>query len=140
MNEITTQLLTLLLAALAMLISMGKVFVGRVEARNEQDTSLAQVGLLRQEIENMREKSDIATRELVNDVMQRYMDENKELLERLHKNDIERATLQTRLEDLQQRLMDSEAQWQKRISELEVIIREKDGRIAELERRITVKN
>jgi chromosome segregation ATPase len=140
MYEITTQLLTLLLAALAMLISMGKVFVGRVEAKNEQDVSQAQIDLLRQEIENMREKSDIATRELVNDVMQRYMDENKELLERLHENDIERATLQTKLEDLQQRLTDSEAQWQKRITELETIIREKDERIVELERRMVVKN
>jgi hypothetical protein len=37
-------------------------------------------------------------------------------------------------------LADSEARWQKRIAELEAIIREKDERIAELERRIVVSN
>jgi predicted RNase H-like nuclease (RuvC/YqgF family) len=140
MDEITTQLLTLLLAALAMLISLGKVWIGRIEARTEQDTAETQVNLLRQEIETMREKADIETRELVNDVMQRYMDENRELQERLRQQDAERAKLQIELEILRERLESTEIQLRQRISELEALIREKDERIAELERRLVRNN
>ena len=140
MDAITTQLLTLLLAALAMLVSLGKVWVNRIEARTEQNTAAVQVDLLRQEIETMREKADIETRALVNDVMQRYMDENPDLQERLRKNDKERAALQTELEILRQSLESTENQLQQRISELEALIREKDERIAELEKRLFSRN
>ena len=140
LDAITTQLLTLLLAALAMLVSLGKVWVNRIEARTEQDTAAVQVDLLRQEIETMREKADIETRALVNDVMQRYMDENRDLQERLRKNDNERARLQTELELLRQHLDSTESQLQQRISELEALIREKDERIAELEKRLFSRN
>ena len=73
MDEITTQLLTLLLASLAVLISLGKAWAGRIETRTKQDEAAVQVSLLRQEIETMREKADIETRELVNDVMEEEM-------------------------------------------------------------------
>jgi DNA repair exonuclease SbcCD ATPase subunit len=140
MDDITAQLLTLLLAALAMLISLGKVWIGRIEAHTEQDTAETQLSVLRQEIETMREKTDIETRELVNDVMQRYMDENRDLQERLRQNDSERASLQTELDILRQRLESSESQLQQRITELEELIGEKDKRIAELEKRAAQKN
>ena len=134
MDGMTAQVLTLLLATLALLVSLGKVWVGRLDTRNQQDTTTAQVNLLRQEIETMREKADIETHALVNDVMQRYMDENHELQERLRQQDVERAKLQTELDLLRQQLESTETHLKQRINELEALIREKDERIVELER------
>ncbi len=136
----TGQVLTLLLATLALLVSLGKVWVGRLDAHNQQDAATAQVNLLRQEIETMREKADIETRALVNDVMQRYMDENHDLQERLRQQDVERAKLQTELDLLRQRLESTETHLKQRINELETLINEKDERIVELERRLLQSN
>lgn len=136
MDEFVPQLLTLLLAALALLLSMGKVWVNRIESQTKQNEAATQLDLLRQEIETLREKTDLETHELVNSVMQRFVTENSELQERIRTNEVERAALQTKLEILSQQFESTKTELQSRINELEATILEKDRRIAELERRV----
>lgn len=136
MDEFLPELLTLLLAALALLLSRGKVWVNNIESQNKQNEAVAQLDLLRQEIETLRDKTDLETQELVNSVMQRFVTENSELQERIRTNEMERASLETKLEILSQQFETTKTEFQTRINELEATILEKDKRIAELERRV----
>ena len=92
LNEtVVAQLLTLFLSAVAFLMALGRLFIGRVERHENENRALTQVRILKHEMETVREKSDIETRELVNDMLQHYIDENNKLQEKLRLTAIEYA-------------------------------------------------
>ena len=133
-EQLVTQLLALLLASLAVLLAAGRVFVGRIEVHNRQAKTQTEIALLRYQIQNMREKTDVETRDLVNDILQQYMDENEAQQARIQQLEVkraeERATMYAEIHSLRDQLKATAA----RVDELEAMVAEKNSKIAALER------
>ena len=142
-EELLSQLLTLLLAGGAVLISMSRMFVGRFEASTKQKLVATELKFLRQQVQNMREKTDVETQDLVNSVLQQYMDEKDALQIRVQESEEgsaeERLILTNEIHNLRLQLQDTRASLQQRIEELEAVVKQKDSRIAELEQRSKIK-
>ena len=141
-EELLSQLLTLLLAGGAVLISMSRMLVGRFEASTKQKLVATELKFLRQQVQNMREKTDVETQDLVNSVLQQYMDEKDALQVRVQELEVggaeERLILTNEIHNLRLQLQDTRASLQQRIEELEAVVKQKDRRIAELEQRSKV--
>lgn len=136
-----SKLVTLFLAGLAVLIGMSRVMVHRLAAQTKQKVVEAELNLLHQQIQTMREKTDVETQELVNTILQQYMEEKEALQSRVKDLEIagikERNGLNNKIKGLRQQLQETRATLQKRIEELEAVVEKKDSRIAELERKLT---
>ena len=141
-EELLSQLLTLLLAGGAVLISMSRMLVGRFEASTKEKLVATELKFLRQQVQNMREKTDVETQDLVNSVLQQYMDEKDALQVRVQELEVggaeERQILTNEIHNLRLQLQDTRASLQQRIEELEAVVKQKDSRIAELEQRSKV--
>ena len=120
-ETILIQVGTLLVSLFALLIAYGRTWVVRLENENERETASTQIELLRQELEGLRERSDLETRTLVNTMMERCIQENQNLQASIRQSEIERVALQSDLIALK-----------KRIEDLEYIIQEKDQQINQL--------
>jgi uncharacterized protein involved in exopolysaccharide biosynthesis len=135
-EQLVAQLLTLLLATMAVIVSLSKVWISKLDTRNKQESGGVQIRVLRQEIQHMREKVDAQTRKLVNEVMQRCLDDNRQLQERIREIEAEREALQAEVVSLREQLEETRQEFQQRIGELEGIIRQKEAQIARLESRL----
>lgn len=120
-ETILIQVGTLLASLFALLIAYGRAWVVRLENKNERETASTQIELLRQELEGLRERSDLETRTLVNTMMERCIQENQNLQASIRQSEVERVALQSEFTALK-----------KRIEDLEYIIQEKDQQIDQL--------
>jgi cell division protein FtsB len=55
------------------------LWIQRLEKQNQHDEAAVDIGLLWQEVETLREKTDLRTRELVNEMMQQCLEDNRTL-------------------------------------------------------------
>lgn len=105
---------TLIVSLIALMIALGRVWIARKAADTE-------IEVMRHELESLREKSDVETRALVNNLMQHCIEDNHELQSSILQSEVERAALQAEFSALKTR-----------IEYLERTITEKDQQISRL--------
>lgn len=105
-QEQIAQLFGYALAAIAVLIGLGSVLVDRLKVKNKRDEAQTKIVALQEEVRAMQEKEDLKTRQIVNESLREYREENARLRNEQASRELNHSKktteLQTQIESLEE--------------------------------------